>query len=140
MMKLLGAAAVVGLLGCSGEPAPAGDASFPADPFATVQSEDGALVVEVRTAPDQPPPRGLADVELRVRDGSGAPASDLDVDVEPWMLDMGHGAPTDPVVAAEGEGRYTASGVNFFMPGRWELRVTFGGGLVDRAAVQLQIP
>jgi hypothetical protein len=140
MMKLLGAAVMVGVVGCSGEPPPPGEGSFPADPFAAVQSDDGALVIEIRTAPSQPPQRGITDAELRVSDGAGNPVSDLDVDVEPWMVDMGHGAPTDPVVAAEGGGRYTASNVNFFMPGRWELRMTFGGGLVDRAAVELQIP
>lgn len=130
---------MVGLIGCSGE-APPGDASFPADPFTTAQGDDGALVIEVRTAPHQPPQRGLVDVDLRVSDSSGNPVSGLDVGVEPWMVDMGHGAPTDPVVAEEGGGRYSASDVNFFMPGRWELRMTFGGGLADRVAVKLQIP
>lgn len=140
MMKFLATAVMVGVVGCSGEPPAPGDVSFPSNPFTTVQSDDGALVIELRTAPTQPPQRGITVVDVRVSDSSGSPVGDLDLNVEPWMVDMGHGPPTDPVVAAEGDGHYTASEVNFFMPGRWELRMTFGGGLVDRATVKLQIP
>jgi hypothetical protein len=42
------------------------------------------------------------------------------------MVEMGHAGP--PVTAtAEAPGRYVASGVEFFMPGRWDVGVTVHG-------------
>lgn len=129
------------LLGCSGEAGTPGQSSaFPEEAYATVPGEQGRATVEVRTAPTQPPHRGLVTVEYRISDAAGMPLDGLDLEVVPWMPAMGHGASTDPVVEAQGEGRYLASKVSLFMPGGWELRSTIKGPVEDRAIITFQIP
>ncbi len=138
----LGLALSMLVLGCSSETggAAGGGAAttFPAEPLATVPTEQG-LSIEVRTAPEQPPARGLIDVELVVNDADGKPVDGLDLAVQPWMPQMGHGASTKPTIEAMGGGRYVVSNVAFFMPGRWELRTSITGTLNDRATVNFQI-
>ena len=125
--------------GCS-SPASADGASFSGSPFASFTTDGGKLHVDLRTAPDQPPSRGVENVELVVHDESGAAVSGLTIDVVPWMPAMGHGASLQPRVEAAGEGRYVVSDVHFFMPGDWQLRLTFSGPVEDHAAPVLQIP
>jgi YtkA-like len=132
------AALALGLAGCATESG-SGDGTFPAEPLATIHSQSG-LAIEVRTSPDQPPARGESSVELRVSDAHGKLLDGLDVDAEPWMPAMGHGASTDPVKTPEGDGRYRFDKVELFMPGEWELRLTFSGETSDRATARFQIP
>jgi hypothetical protein len=128
------------LLGCSGETGgEASSGAFPAEAYTTMVGEKGAVTFEIRTAPTQPPSRGLVTVEYRISDMAGAPLDGLDLQVLPWMPAMGHGASTDPSIEAKGEGRYLASKVSFFMPGSWELRSTVAGAVEDRAIVTFQI-
>lgn len=131
-------------LGCSSELGSSaaggeGDVTFPAEPLATVETEQGGLSIEVRTAPEQPPTRGLIDVELTVTGPDGKPVDGLDLAVQPWMPQMGHGASTKPSIEAKGGGHYVVSDVAFFMPGRWELRTSIAGSTNDRATVNFQI-
>lgn len=126
------------LAGCAADSS--GAEGFPADPYAVVATESGAFSIEARTSPIQPPERGLVDVELRVEDAAGEPAAGVLVDVEPWMPDMGHGTSTHPAVKEMDGGRYVASDLGLFMPGRWELRATIGGNPNDRAIISFQIP
>lgn len=130
-------------LGCSGESSGAsggrGETVFPAEPLATVTTRGGSLVVEVRTAPKQPPTRGLIQVEYVVTDAAGKPVDGLDLGVQPWMPEMGHGTSTKPSIEAMGEGRYVVSNVAFFMPGRWELRTSIAGAMNDSATIGFQI-
>jgi hypothetical protein len=132
-------------LGCTGESSGAsggeggGETVFPAAPLATVVTQGGDLVVEVRTAPKQPPTRGLIKVEYLVTDAAGKPVDGLDLGVQPWMPEMGHGTSTKPSIEAMGEGRYVLSNVAFFMPGRWELRTSIAGAMNDSATVGFQI-
>lgn len=114
--------------------------AFPAEPLMTLHTEAGALGLEVRTSPSQPPSRGTAAVEYTVTDASGAPVSGLTVLVEPWMPAMGHGASVEPKVSEEGQGKYVAEGVELTMPGRWELRTTFSGAASDHATILFDVP
>jgi hypothetical protein len=127
------------LSACSQSAAPTGPLSFPAAPFAVVDSTNG-LVMEVRSAPSQPPSRGTSSIELTVRDAQGALKDGIDFTVVPWMPEMGHGASTEPTIAALGKGQYLLSEVDLFMPGSWELRATLGGTVTDSATIELQIP
>jgi hypothetical protein len=127
------------LAACSSARASPGSAAFPADPYAVVASDGGALEIEVRTSP-QPPERGVSSVELVLRDARGAPLDGVDVAVVPWMPAMGHGASVAPSVVGKGGGVYVVSNVDCYMPGRWELRATFGGEVNDRATIALEIP
>src|SRR6185295_9166402 len=87
--------------GCGDSSAPVDPASeFPQSAYLTLPSESGKLHVEVRTAPDQPPPRGDVAVEYSITDTSGAPEEGLLLVVVPWMPDHGHGASTVPEVTA----------------------------------------
>jgi hypothetical protein len=131
--------------GCSSgaTTAAAGDGgvlSFPLDAYATATSASGDLVVEVRTAPAQPPPRGTCEVELRVIDHDGHAVDGLALSVVPWMPAMGHGASVVPSVTAIGDGRYVADNVSFYMPGAWQLRVTIGGARSDDATAIVEVP
>ena len=137
----LGLALSMLALGCSSETSGAAggaEATFPAEPLATVVTEQD-LSIEVRTAPEQPPTRGLVDVELVVTDVDGKPVDGLDLAVQPWMPQMGHGASTKPTIEAMGGGHYVVSKVAFFMPGLWELRTSIAGTTNDRATVNFQI-
>lgn len=113
--------------------------AFPAEPFVTTTSDAGTLHVEVRTAPSQPPARGVCSVELTVTDAKGVAVDDLKLDVVPWMPAMGHGTSITPTVAALGAGKYLVTNVSLFMAGDWELRTSFEGPVRDRAAPAFQI-
>jgi hypothetical protein len=128
------------LLGGCSSAAPTGAAGFPATPLVTTNSASGALRVQVRTSP-QPLARGSNDVQLTVMEASsGAARDDLMVSVKPWMPSMNHGSSTVPTVTAQGEGKYLVTGVNLFMPGRWELRMSLSGSSPDEVVVASDIP
>jgi len=137
----LGIAVAAVALACSSSPSTNGDdANFPSDPLMTVSSDTGALRVAVRTAPSQPPPRGTITVELDVRDAHGVPQDGLAIDVVPLMPSHGHGASVKPTVVAKTGGVYLVRDVDLFMPGDWELRLTFAGPVSDHAAPKITIP
>jgi len=77
---------------------------------------------------------GVHEVRLVVASpsvGARDVAVDVTGDVErlviaPTMAEMGHASA--PVTGTpDGPGRFTASGVDFFMPGRWDVTVTVHG-------------
>ena len=134
------------LLGCGAESSGSAGAggggsetTFPSDALATLKTDHGALSFEVRTAPAQPPKRGLFSVEIVATDADGKPVDGLDLAVQPWMPEMGHGASTKPSIEAMGDGHYVVSNVAFVMPGRWELRTSIAGAVKDSATVPFQI-
>jgi hypothetical protein len=130
---------MVSALGCSAPPAPVEEA-FPEAPLMTLKSDNGALAIEIRTSPQQPPGRGISSVEYTITDQGGQPRDDLALSVVPWMPAMGHGAATKPTIEAKGEGRYVVSGVSMVMAGRWDLRTAISGPLEDSTTLALQIP
>jgi len=130
-------------LGCSADPGSDAPVTFPAEPFATLASDTGALTIEIRTAPEQPPTRGLFSVEYRIAEATTAahpPAEGLTLSVVPWMPEMGHGSSIKPSVTAGGDGRYVVSDVDMVMPGKWELRTTIAGSSDDGATPTFEIP
>jgi hypothetical protein len=131
------AAAVVSACG-SASSAPSG--TYPDAPFATLSSEQNTLVIEVRTAPDQPPQRGVATVELLVKNAQGELQDGLEVMSTTWMPAMGHGSSVVPVASAKGNGKYVLDPVYLYMPGHWELPTTFSGSVTDRATPSFDVP
>jgi YtkA-like len=124
-----------------------GPVTFPTAALTTLQSAEGALRIEVRSAPDEPPARGIDSIEYTITAGGtadaadgGAPVDGLAITVVPWMPDMGHGASVTPTVTATGGGRYVVSDVELFMPGKWELRTTIAGPAEDSVTPSFQIP
>ena len=130
------------VLGCSAASSKAtGDGSFPEQALVTATSQQGSLEVEVRTAPTQPPARGSQSVELVVRRAdSRDPVAGLTLDVQPWMPAMGHGASVRPEVTETAPGTYVLDGVNFYMPGTWELRTKISGPLTDALVASFYVP
>ena len=107
----------------------------------TETSSAGLLRIEVRTAPQQPPSRGVQTIQLVIRDAAtDAAESGLTLGVLPWMPAMGHGAPLTPSVSEGPPGTYVVGDVDFFMPGVWELRTSISGPVTDHAAPSFQIP
>ncbi len=117
-----------------------GTETFPDTPFASVASDSGQLRVDARSGPEQPPTRGVNDVELTVVDANGVARDGLAVEVVPWMTAMGHGASVTPTVTPRGQGRYLVTNVVLFMPGRWELRTAITGTATDHATVFVAVP
>lgn len=127
-------------VGCGASSAPPSSGTFPDAPLLTLAGDEDKLVIEVRTAPEQPPDRGVAAVELLVKNRDGAPQDGLDVAMTPWMPSMGHGASVLPTVSTRGPGTYVLDNVQLFMPGRWELRTAFSGSVTDRATPAFDVP
>jgi hypothetical protein len=115
------------------------DGGFPEAPLDVRRSDSGALRIEVRTAPIQPPARGTSSVELRVTVDDEEPLESIDVAVLAWMPEMGHGSSTAPSVEDLGHGVYVLSNVGFYMPGTWELRSTFKGEFEDHAVLPVPV-
>ena len=129
--------AVAAASGCG--TAPSADSSlpptFPAEPFQRLTTAGALFDVALRTAPQQPPQRGIDTLQYQVTDPSGAPVTGLVLTVVPWMPAHGHGTSVRPTVTETGDGLYEASNVVLFMQGRWELRTSItGGGAQDAVA------
>lgn len=125
--------------GCAAPPTEPFDGTFPEEPYTTLTSDEGAFVLEVRTAPNQPPTRGRTEVELRISDLDGEPIEDVALTVVPFMPDMAHATSTEPEVEALGGGRYEIAPVDMIMSGRWELLTTIEGPVHDSAKVAFEI-
>jgi hypothetical protein len=135
------AGALVLLPACSSGGTPGGPVTFPDTPLSILTSDLGKLHLEVRTAPVQPPSRGLCTVELTVTDAAtGAPADGLSLTVVPWMPAHGHGSSVQPTVTPLGQGRYVIGDVSLFMAGYWQLRTTFSNGVDDSAQPAFDVP
>jgi hypothetical protein len=106
----------------------------------TLSSDESKLVIEIRTAPNQPPERGVASVQLVVTDVNGVPQEGLDVAAMPWMPAMGHGTAVQPIASSGGKGAYVLDNVYLYMPGHWELRTSFSGSVTDRATPAFDVP
>jgi hypothetical protein len=114
--------------------------SFSESPLSTLSSNDGKLVIEVRTAPDQPPQRGVASVQFVIKNANGVLQDGLDIATTPWMPAMGHGTSVQPTPSARGNGTYVLDNVYLFMPGVWELRTGFSGSVTDSATPSFDVP
>ena len=115
------------VLSACGSAEPATPPQFSGPPFDNVSSASSSVHVSLRFSPGPLPSRGVNAVELVVTGMSGEQRDDVELSVLPWMPAMNHGASAEPIIVAQGSGRFLAENVNLFMPGRWQLRF----GLVD---------
>jgi hypothetical protein len=127
---------------CGGTP-PALDVppSFPGAPLVALDSDTGALHIELRSFPE-PPVRGQNVGQFTVTDASGQPVPGLTLAVLPWMPAHGHGTSVQAVVAPSSTemGVFVANPLYLFMSGQWELRMTFDGDVHDTATALVEIP
>jgi hypothetical protein len=136
------AVALLGAAACASSSEPStGAESFPADAYVRATSDAGALAIEVRTTPTQPPPRGTCTVQLTVAGAAdGRPRDGLVLTVVPWMPSHGHGTSITPQVEPRGGGRYLVTNVSLYMPGDWELRTSIAGAATDRVVIPVSVP
>ncbi len=139
---LAGVVAALGLSACGAAPAaPVDDGPpvFPDDALVAVDTDDGALHLELRSDP-QPPIVGVVPFELRVVDVDGQGVPGLDIQITPYMPRMGHGTSVVPSATDQGDGRYLVDNVDLIMPGEWELRTSLSGPASGSAAPSFDVP
>ena len=124
----------------SAAPTPeAGQGSAANVSVASVTSESGKLKVEV-FAPAQPLRRGLQRLRIHITEqATGKPAPGLQLAIQPWMPNMGHGVSELPTITEPQPGDFEISELDLFMPGTWELRLTLSGVASDKAVVVLKL-
>ncbi len=110
---------------CSSDVADQVPSNFAPAAYGTTNAGDGSHL-ELRFAPGTSPARGANAAELTITTPAGAPRDGLVLTVVPWMPSHGHGSSVVTTVTAKGTGKYVVDGLQFFMPGRWELRVAIG--------------
>jgi hypothetical protein len=103
---------------------------------------DGLLMFRLMSSTPAPPGRGDNTWEIDIVDAGGAPRAGATVVVTPFMPDHQHGTPIDAVVTESTTivGRYTATPINLWMPGLWEVTIETTSVPLDRATYKFCIP
>jgi hypothetical protein len=94
----------------------------------TKSTEKGLFSVDMLYKGEIRNGRNVAD--LRIRDSEGKPLEGAEIEVTPWMPEMGHGVPYVPTVTEKGGGLYNVV-FHFTMTGRWELKMAIRKGDVE---------
>jgi hypothetical protein len=127
--------------GSGGEPA-AVDAPKPWIGGAEIVSNDGDFRVVYKIA-DGPVRRGetfAIDAWVFAADAPEAPRTDVSLAVDAAMPQHGHGMNRVPRVENLGAGRFHIDGLDFHMPGRWELYFDVARqALVERAQADVEV-
>jgi hypothetical protein len=77
---------------------------------------------------------GVNAVDIIIHDKEDNDVVGGDIEVVPWMPEMGHGVFEKPVIKEKGGGLYTVENIILIMSGYWELRVIIiEGGMEDKA-------
>lgn len=66
---------------------------------------------------------GVNSFDIIVHDKNNKDVADAEINIVPWMPDMGHGVREKPVIKERGGGTYSVENVALIMEGRWELRL-----------------
>jgi hypothetical protein len=78
---------------------------------------------------------GINAVDIIVHDKNDRDVIGADIEIIPWMPEMGHGVFEKPVIAERGGGLYTVENIILIMSGHWELRVSIKDGAIEDNAV-----
>jgi hypothetical protein len=77
---------------------------------------------------------GMNKIDIILHDKNDNDLVGAEIEVVPWMPDMGHGVKMKPVITEEGGGLYNAEQLELSMQGLWELRITImKDGVSDKA-------
>lgn len=101
-----------------------------ADPYVAGMTAEGSAGYSVKLVQSTPAPPAKGDNtwELQLLDGT-TPVDGATLELVPFMPDHGHGTPIGAEVTAGGsDGMYTATPVNLWMPGYWEVTVNITDG------------
>ena len=78
---------------------------------------------------------GVNEFHLIVHDSSGREVTGAEINVTPWMPEMGHGVFSPPSVTEKGSGLYSVENIVIVMGGHWEFRVQVKRGQEEDNAV-----
>ena len=99
-------------------------------------TEEGGYTVRYQSDPDPIPLSEGFTVTTTVLDADGAALPDVEVVVDGWMPEHGHGMNTVASTAPDGHGGYLTEGLLFHMPGAWEILVDVtADGVTERATL-----
>ncbi len=102
-------------------------ADFSGQSWAT--SGAGTFKLRIAAASPNTPTKGDNSWTLELSDVTGAPLSDVNLQVTPFMPQHGHGTGVKAIVTPSVEpGRFVVTPVNLWMPGLWEVRLTVEHG------------
>jgi hypothetical protein len=119
------------------EPAP-----DPAQPIGkgSGASNAGTYRVTWQSEPAPVPLNATFALEVEVADAAGGDVSALELVADAAMPDHGHGMKTQPRVTRLGPGRFRVEGMQFHMPGYWELYFDLARGpLRERAQFAIEL-
>ena len=92
------------------------------DMSTTRTSESGLFVATISPDMDPVPVNEMHTWTLHVETADGTPVTEADIAVDGGMPEHGHGLPTSPQVTENlGDGDYLVEGIQFQMPGFWEV-------------------
>ena len=118
MTRILSTSLLCGCLFCASA---CGDGVAAPVPPVSVTGDSGVLAA-VATPTPNPPTTGQNTLALTLAAGA-APAASCALTVVPWMPAHGHGSAGTPTVVEAAAGQYEIEGVNYIMPGSWEIRI-----------------
>ena len=80
------------------------------------------------------------DVSVALRDKPDTPVEGLTIKIDAAMPEHSHGMNVAPKLESSADGSYTARGLLFHMPGRWELYFDITrAGVTERAQVSIDL-
>jgi hypothetical protein len=122
---------------------PAADGSgTPAVMRYQVRSNAGRYVVQFASSPDPIPMNEVFDLVIRVSEEGGAAldSREIQLRVDAAMPEHQHGMNRRPTFRANRDGTFTAAGMLFHMPGRWELYFDIlRRGITERAQFEVNL-
>lgn len=88
----------------------------------TLPGSQNKLSVQIAAADPAPPARGNNTWTVRVLDDNGGMVNDMmELEVDPFMPDHGHGTSVKAQVTIEPDGSATVTPLYLFMPGLWQI-------------------
>ncbi len=106
-----------------------------------IATEQGHYELEVEFAKN-PVTVGMNDLMLKIHEqGSRKPGREsLKIEIVPWMPMHEHVTMEMPEITPMGEGNFQVKGLNFSMPGDWEVHIRMdSGGKEDSAVVDVKV-
>ena len=98
------------------------------DTSTTISTRSGSLSASYRTDFIEPPLNGVHSWHLELLDRDNRPVQGAEIAVSADMPEHLHGMTTRPVVSeTDDPGLYLIRGVNFHMPGYWEVTLDISG-------------
>jgi hypothetical protein len=86
-------------------------------------SENEIFRARLMDAMPAPPARYINDWSLEFELTDGGSLEDVEIEIIPWMPDHNHGSAAPITIAANEDGSVSATGIDLFMVGYWEVHI-----------------